>query len=910
MTEVQNKFFEYIVRDGNAHEIRVLFNNNGPRSFFSSDVSRLIEYANEMESEHGEDLKGVYFTINPLASDIKDILKSEKAIAVAAGKKAPSSASDHHVTRRQILYIDIDPIKYPEPPLEGNKVSSTPDELAKTLAVTDAMIAWIAENGITQEPVKCLSGNGYSLYYAIDMDNDDVSHNLIADFLQTLSNKFTCDVADIDVKVKNAARITKVIGTWARKGENEVEPGRSHRQSTVVQFPSVSAEEWQTNHVTADQLEVIAMMSRVEKKEKVRKQTADRVAKARGGRVSEYKPREAKEKKQMTTYINRNDFIINNAQLWIEAAYDKVTSPADRNQWLGMLTSIKTILGEAGWNRFDNWCSTSTGYDAAGNRQAWDAPARAEDYATEANKLAWSFMKLGVSIDEIAEDNGYELSKESIMSIDEIKAAIAADNSLTVRWAYSARQGTFYPAGVWTKDVYKRRLETMNDAVRAQAMMSLFISTENDNGFLKPIEPFVMGGTTDLYVYNEDFGIWNKLEDSKMVKMIQSLNGFTIVGKKDGQVKTLSSKDVKHDVRQIVAAIDQTIPNCSKKLAFNNTALVFDGANVIERKAKVDDMFTHKMDMVYGGAQATPQFDAILDRLFESDAERIECYLQWAGAAIMGATTSLQIPMMLLVSEVGGTGKSMLLKLLELIIGTEKTKPVLLKDLSDRGHLITIASKSLVIDYDINLDNILDNIDILKNLITGEGMSQRELGNGKTHDVRYRGAICGAANGMPHFKRYDSGLDRRILIMPTTNIAISKKEVVREYETKLFTSEGAGIVHKMIEAFKRMLAVGELSIPTVCQEAKEVFRSEVDVVSTWFSHGYEFDANEKALPARDLYNDYRGWCQLNGHNAMSSTKFVTELKSKAVIAGCAAHPKNVVCLRYRVKRAIGFSVAD
>ena len=275
----------------------------------------------------------------------------------------------------------------------------------------------------------------------------------------------------------------------------------------------------------------------------------------------------------------------------------------------------------------------------------------------------------------------------------------------------------------------------------------------------------------------------------------------------------------------------------------------------------------------------------------------------------MGASTSLQIPMMLLVSEVGGTGKSMLLKLLELIIGMEKTSPVQLANLKDRGILINIASKSLVVDYDVNLDCILDNVDVLKNLITGEGMEQRVVGAKQTINVRYRGAVAGAANGMPSFKRYDSGLDRRILIVPTTNKAITKTEVVREYETILFQKEGAGIVHKMVEAFKRMLVAGELVIPQVCQEAKEQFRSEVDVVSTWFAEKFEFDAQAKLVQIKDLYHGYSAWCSVNGHNAVSATRFAKDLKSKAMIAGegYASMMKGCAAVRVADKNKIGFN---
>lgn len=873
--EMQQKFFQYMTKTGDRIAIRALrTNKNGSVEQVFDDADKAIAFANRQNDR--SDITAVYFAVNPVKADYADTF-----------------VKDGDIDRRTILFIDIDAAKKPAEPLKPKDVSSTPAELEATHELARDVVAWLAEQGVTQEPIIAMSGNGTHIFYKIDMPNDEKSLQDMHLVLKALSDKFTGDRGELDVKVKNASRICKLPGTKSIKGIDGIEEGRNHRTAYVMQWPSCSAEDWQSNPIDSAIIDQIASHAEVEVKATQKRQAAERKAKSRGvERKTEYKPRNEIKKEKQMTYINRNEFLINHYNVWINAAYNLVESPEDRNQWLGMLTSVKTLQGEAGWTTFDAWCARAAGYDANGNRQAWESPARSEDDATEALKLAYSFMKLGVDFDEVAEANGYELSKEEVMSIDEIKAIIANDNSQTVRWAWSTRHGKYYPAGVWAKDISKRRLETMNDSVRAESLLSLFISTDIDNGMFVAIDPFIMSGTDDMYVFNEDFGVWDKLEPSFVQRQVSKHNGYTVVGKKDGMPKTLLLRDAKFEIRQMVGLLDNKIPNSSQKLAFNNTALVFNGKSVSQRKAQASDMFTHKMDMDYAGATPTPEFDAILERLFEGDAERIECYLQWAGSTIMGANTSLQLPMMLLISEVGGTGKSMLLKLLELIVGMEKTAAVILKDLSDRGILTFIASKNLVVDYDVNLDCILDNVDILKNLITGEGMNRRVVGSKQTIDVRYRGAVCGAANGNPSFKSYDSGMDRRLLLMPTTNKAITKTEVVREYEVKLFRKEGAGIVHKMIEAFKRMLVAGDLLIPQICQEAKQEFRAEVDVVSTWFSERFEFNAEEKPTLVKDLYRGYAVWCEQNGHHAVSATKFTRSLKTKATIAGGDITVKN------------------
>lgn len=53
--------------------------------------------------------------------------------------------------------------------------------------------------------------------------------------MKYLSSKFTDDHVDVDVKVFNPARITKLYGTYSRKGGNT--PNRPHRISKILVVP-------------------------------------------------------------------------------------------------------------------------------------------------------------------------------------------------------------------------------------------------------------------------------------------------------------------------------------------------------------------------------------------------------------------------------------------------------------------------------------------------------------------------------------------------------------------------------------------------------------------------------------------------------------------------------------------------
>ena len=66
----------------------------------------------------------------------------------------------------------------------------------------------------------------------------------------------------------------------------------------------------------------------------------------------------------------------------------------------------------------------------------------------------------------------------------------------------------------------------------------------------------------------------------------------------------------------------------------------------------------------------------------------------------------------------------------------------------------------------------------------------------------------------------------------------------------------------------------------------------------------------KGCSQLDIYNSYKAWCSMNGHNAVSATRFTKDLKSKAMIAGDGyfAQMKGYPAIRIEMKaRQIGFS---
>src|SRR5262249_38374631 len=79
------------------------------------------------------------------------------------------------------------------------------------------------------------SGNGFHARYAIDLANDAPARDLVKRVLEGLAARFSNDRVTIDTALSNAARIIKLYGTMARKGDHTAD--RPHRSSRVISAP-------------------------------------------------------------------------------------------------------------------------------------------------------------------------------------------------------------------------------------------------------------------------------------------------------------------------------------------------------------------------------------------------------------------------------------------------------------------------------------------------------------------------------------------------------------------------------------------------------------------------------------------------------------------------------------------------
>lgn len=219
MSEVKNHWLIHELCEGRPISLRALkpkgsqlhlFPRNltfCPSEFQSSDALKSA-FENEALSLN-EAGYNIYTVMNPIRADFQ----------------GGTAVRDSDITHRKTILIDIDRIGDTSAPASDKEIDAAFD-LARLIETN------LRERGFP-DPWRVHSGNGCHLYYQISTTpQSQLVTQTVEQFLRCLANQFNNQIVGVDTSVFNPSRITKVVGTVARKGIES--QGRPHRVARLV----------------------------------------------------------------------------------------------------------------------------------------------------------------------------------------------------------------------------------------------------------------------------------------------------------------------------------------------------------------------------------------------------------------------------------------------------------------------------------------------------------------------------------------------------------------------------------------------------------------------------------------------------------------------------------------------------
>jgi len=212
---------ELLTAPGQVMELRVIGVDgraNRTDSGYFDDMDALAKVAARYDGRAA----AVYVTLNP----VMPALLSRAANRMQEWAK--NATHDTEMTCRRWLAFDTDATR-------PAGISSTDEEHAAALERARAIRDWLRERG-WPEPIRADSGNGGHLLYRVDLPTDD--GGLTQRALAAVASCFDDRLVKVDRTVYNSARIWKLYGTQARKGDST--PSRPHRRARILEAPEAT----------------------------------------------------------------------------------------------------------------------------------------------------------------------------------------------------------------------------------------------------------------------------------------------------------------------------------------------------------------------------------------------------------------------------------------------------------------------------------------------------------------------------------------------------------------------------------------------------------------------------------------------------------------------------------------------
>lgn len=208
------EIFELFVEPGEVVEVRILkaygkspaWNNDFAKGIVSGYFDAHTAFCEVVKKADKFPHNGIYFTLQVI---------DPRLIGRAFNRLKPSdlTTSDNNVIAYRWLPIDIDPVR-------PAGVSSSDSEVEASLKLRDEIAERAIEKLNFSKPIKAMSGNGGHLLFRLpDLPANDETKSFIKNTLEGVAARFDKETIKVDTTVFNPARIWKLYGTTARKGD-------------------------------------------------------------------------------------------------------------------------------------------------------------------------------------------------------------------------------------------------------------------------------------------------------------------------------------------------------------------------------------------------------------------------------------------------------------------------------------------------------------------------------------------------------------------------------------------------------------------------------------------------------------------------------------------------------------------
>lgn len=265
------------------------------------------------------------------------------------------------------------------------------------------------------------------------------------------------------------------------------------------------------------------------------------------------------------------------------------------------------------------------------------------------------------------------------------------------------------------------------------------------------------------------------------------------------------------------------------------------------------------------------EIEKFFDFIFSSDDDR-KMLLEYAGLCL---TVDTRQQRFLTLCGIGGTGKSVLIRLLEAAAGAKNVSNVAMQDLSKRFSTSLLVAKTLNSCADLSVEALEDS-STMKKLI-GEDKLMAESKGQNAFMFRNYSKLLFSTNALPVVTaERTNGFFRRMLILKMDRQP-EKPDI--ELADRLL-SELNYFIKLSVQALHEMYQRGIITISENSKEAVLQMRKDSDVVEAWISERCTVGVGLK-VDRGIAFEDFKKYCENEERQPLTRNGFFGALRKKS-----------------------------
>lgn len=365
--------------------------------------------------------------------------------------------------------------------------------------------------------------------------------------------------------------------------------------------------------------------------------------------------------------------------------------------------------------------------------------------------------------------------------------------------------------------------------------------------------------TESFYRYGE--GCYRLLDRLEVVKMIKDILGLEFSSWKAREV--IMSLEAE-------AFIKTEDLNSDDLLNVRNGLLELQEFRLMEHSPNIYSSI--QLSVSYNPQARCPRWEQMMQEVFWGDRGKIQTLQEFFGLCL---TRETKYEKALFCLGDGANGKSVILHVLQQLLGTENYSAVMLENLQNLHYLADLFGKLANISLETNAkSSVYDSV--FKAIVSGDPISA---------DAKYKKPIkfkpiCKlvfALNSMPRVDDKTDAFFRRMLMLRFDR-QFAEAEQDKNLKSKL-EAELDGIFLWSLEGLKRLRERGHFELTASMEADIRDYRKQNNNVILFVEDACDLSADYR-VKKDDLYIAYREWCEANGCHSLSKIHFGKDLQKQ------------------------------